>query len=350
VEPKRCFWLSPDAYETPCKARPVRALLFLIVYRRIPSYRSSMYPAVYPSPSLEPRGYTDVKRAEIKRRPLSDTALASLEPDTGEYRELDGSGLYFRVKPDGQKSWQLRYKNYLGKWSWLGLGGYPKVSGALARTKAAEHRKELANGGDPIVARKARQAAERDAATNTFELLAQEWLNIRTPTWETTTAKRTAGALKLHVFPVFGKRPYMEIAPKEWMDFLQTLERRGILEQMSRVRRSCKEIYDLARVTGRATHNPLEGLSRFLQSKPSENFAHVTAVELPELLRAIRSYPHASDLRLGLQLLTLTGVRPSELREAPWSEFDLDNGLWSIPAARMKKRREHLVAVIAPGD
>ena len=63
---------------------------------------------------------------------------------------------------------------------------------------------------------------------------------------------------------MFGKRSYTEITPKLWMDFLQTLERKGILEQMKRVRRSCKEIYDLTRVTGRAIHNPLDGLSRFL--------------------------------------------------------------------------------------
>ncbi|PFG59770.1 uncharacterized protein DUF4102 [Pseudomonas poae] len=77
-----------------------------------------------------------MKRSEIKRRPLSDTVLASLEPDIKEYREQDGNGLYFRVKPDGQKSWQLRYKTPAGKWSWLGLGGYPEVSGAFARQKA----------------------------------------------------------------------------------------------------------------------------------------------------------------------------------------------------------------------
>ena len=54
-----------------------------------------------------------MKRAEIKRRPLSDTVLANLEPETKEYRELDSNGLYFRVKPDGNKSWQLRYKNLM---------------------------------------------------------------------------------------------------------------------------------------------------------------------------------------------------------------------------------------------
>lgn len=51
-----------------------------------------------------------MKRSEIKRRPLADTTLAGLEPDSKEYRELDGNGLYFRVKPDVGKSWQHRYK------------------------------------------------------------------------------------------------------------------------------------------------------------------------------------------------------------------------------------------------
>src|SRR3546814_7248708 len=87
-----------------------------------------------------------MKRSDIKRRPLSDTALVNLAPEAGAYRELDSSGLYFRVKPNGQKSWELRYKKPDGKWSWLGLGGYPEVSGALARQKAAELRSDAAEG------------------------------------------------------------------------------------------------------------------------------------------------------------------------------------------------------------
>lgn len=61
-----------------------------------------------------------MKRSDIKRRPLSDTALVHLAPEPGAYRELDSSGLYFRVKPNGQKSWELRYKKPDGKWSWVG--------------------------------------------------------------------------------------------------------------------------------------------------------------------------------------------------------------------------------------
>ena len=284
-----------------------------------------------------------MKRTAIKRRPLADTTLAGLEPDAKEYRELDSNGLYFRVKPDGQKSWQLRYKTPAGKWSWLGLGGYPSVSGSQAREKAAELRADMADGKNPIATKQARKSAELAAANNTFEALGREWFETRRHAWEDGTAKRIIGALELHVFPVFGKRLYAEILPMEWMEFFRSMEQKGIIDQMGNVRRYCKEAYDLARITGRAVFNPIEGLHKFLKTKPAENYAHVSANELPALLRAINGYPHSHIVRLGLRLMILTGTRPSELREAPWAEFDLDAGLWSIPAARMKKRRDHVV-------
>lgn len=287
-----------------------------------------------------------MRRSEIKRRPMADTVLATLEPEAKEYRELDGNGLYLRVRPDGNKSWQLRYKKPDGKWSWLGLGGYGngphQLTGAQARKKAAELQDDAAHGKNPMATKRARKAAEIEAANNTFEHLAREWYATKCQTWTEGTSVRTIGTLEKHVFPVFGKRPYTSILPMEWMEFLRGLEKTGIIEQASRIRARCQDIYDLARVTGRATHNPLEGLHKFLQTKPSENYAHVSLAELPALLRAIRSYG-TRDVCIGLQLLAMLGSRPSEVREATWSEFDLDAGLWLIPAERMKRRRDHLV-------
>lgn len=286
-----------------------------------------------------------MKRSEIKRRPLADTTLAGLEPEPAAYRELDGAGLYFRVKPNGGKSWELRYKKPDGKWSWLGLGGYPEVSGSLARQKAAELRTDAAEGKNPIATKQARKAAEIEAANDTFEALAREWYASRLNGWDAGTAKRVLGALERHVFPAFGKRQYTGILPMEWMELLRGMEQQGILEQMSRVRAYCKDVYDLARVTGRAINNPLDGVHKFLSSGKAENYAHVSADELPALLRAIRSYPHAKDVQIGLRLLTLLAVRPRELREACWSEFDFTRKLWTIPVERKgrKKGREHLV-------
>lgn len=87
-----------------------------------------------------------MKRIAIKKRPLSDTTLASLEPEDKDYRELDGNGLYFRVQPNGKKSWLFRYKKADGKWSWLGLGAYPMVGAANARKRAAELQEDATMG------------------------------------------------------------------------------------------------------------------------------------------------------------------------------------------------------------
>lgn len=175
-----------------------------------------------------------MKRSDIKRRPLADTVLASLEPETKEYRELDGDGLYIRVKPDGSKSWQLRYKKADGKWSWLGVGGYGtgdhQLTGEQARRKVRELRDSTAKDGSIMATKRAKKAAELEATNNTFEHLAREWYATKCKTWTEGTAVRTIGALEKHVFPVFGKRPYTSILPMEWMEFLRSMEQTGIVD------------------------------------------------------------------------------------------------------------------------
>ena len=284
-----------------------------------------------------------MKRTEIKRRPLSDTVLANLEADEKEYRELDGNGLYIRVKPDGNKSWQLRYKKPNGKWSWLGLGGYPEISGQLARKKAKELLDDVSKGENPIISKQERKQQELEQNNATFELLAREWLDTKLNSWVADTMTRNKGALEKHIFPIFGKRLYTTIKPIEWMNLLKGIQQeKGIYEQVNRMRAMCRDIYDFAKVTGRIDYNPLEGIQKYLQQGKKENMAHVSETELPTLIRAINNYP-TMDVRMGLQLLVMLFCRPTELRGAKWDEFDLEQGLWNIPEERMKKRREHVV-------
>ena len=190
-----------------------------------------------------------MKRLDIKRRPLADTVLATLEPETKEYRELDSNGLYFRVKPDGNKSWQLRYKKADGKWSWLGLGGYPEVSGQLARKKANELLEDVSRGDNPIITKQERKRQELELNNATFEVLAREWLDTKLNAWVHDTMTRNKGALEKHIFPVFGKRLYTNIKPIEWMNHLKGIQQQhGIYEQVNRVRAMCRDIYDYAKV------------------------------------------------------------------------------------------------------
>lgn len=284
-----------------------------------------------------------MKRSEIKKRPLSDTTLENLESEVKDYRELDGNGLYFLVKPNGTKFWQLRYKRLDGKWSWLGIGGYPNVKGKLARKKAQDFLNDIGNGIDPVLSKQEKKAKELELSTATFEALAREWLNTNINKWVQDTMTRNKGALEKHIFPVFGNRLYSDIRAVEWMTLLKGIQQeKGINEQVNRIFTMCRNIYDYAKVTGRMDYNPLEGMGKFLDKGKKNNMPHVSEQELPALLRAINNYP-TLDSRIGLQLLTMLFCRPSELREAKWHEFDLELGIWNIPEERMKKRREHVV-------
>jgi len=284
-----------------------------------------------------------MKRSDIKKRPLSDTVLENLESEDKDYRELDGNGLYFFVKANGTKSWQLRFKKPDGKWSWLGIGGYPSIKGKLARKKAQELLNDIGNGLNPILTKQDRKAKELEDNTATFEALAREWLDTKLNRWVADTMTRNKGALEKHIFPTFGKKLFTSIRPIEWMNHLKGIQQEfKIYEQVNRIAAMCRDIYDYAKVTGRIDYNPLEGLGKFLEKGKKENMAHVSERELPALLRAINGYP-TLDSRIGLQLLAMLFCRPSELREAKWHEFDLDNALWNIPEERMKKRREHIV-------
>lgn len=284
-----------------------------------------------------------MKRTQIKRFPIADTALENLEPEASEYRIKDSESLYFRVAPSGKKSWVFRYKREDGKWSWISLGAYPLISGAKARKKARELLNDIVDGKNPVFTKKQKQEKELSERKDLFKALAQEWLTIRQGNWVEATFVRNKGALEKHIFPKFGHRPFDSILAVEWFNHLRAIQvEQGINEQVKRILTMCRDIYNLAKVTGRIEYNPLEGIHKYLENGMSKSMPHVGTEDVPDLLRTIRRYP-AEETRIGLLLLSYLFCRPSELREATWDEFNFKTKIWSIPAERMKKRREHIV-------
>ncbi|CAA0222977.1 MULTISPECIES: tyrosine-type recombinase/integrase [Acinetobacter calcoaceticus/baumannii complex] len=289
-----------------------------------------------------------MKKADIKRFPMQDSTLSSLEPDLKEYRVNDGENLHFVVHPKGNKRWELRYKKPSDlKWTWLGLGAYPEISGKLARQKAAEARQLLANGIDPKEYKEEQKQALLNSDQFSFNNLAEEYCNSKK--WTDATRTRNVGALNNHVYPVMGSRDYRKITKREWLDLIQQIQKKPhpttgkpIVEMGNRVRGLCRDIYDLAEVTGRIDHNPLSGIEKFIEKHEQQNMDSVKIDELPKLLVDIRSYPSRMT-SIGLQLLSMLACRPTELREAVWSEFNLEKALWIIPPERMKKRVEHTI-------
>ena len=155
-----------------------------------------------------------MKRNTIKKRPLSDTTLANLEPEDRDYRERDTGALYFVVQKTGKKSWQLRYKNEKGVWSWKGIGGYPSVSGAVARRKANELLEKLANG-EILETRKQTKQKQQEIEGQKFSKLMNEWLDTKKSVWGVTTFDKAQKSINRHIIPKFGHRDYSEITPQD---------------------------------------------------------------------------------------------------------------------------------------
>lgn len=281
-------------------------------------------------------------RKDIKKRPLSAKVLESLQPEAKDYRELDDNGIYFVVKKYGTKSWQFRYKNSLGKWDWLGVGSYPKISAKLARQKAQEFNVALSNG-EILITKKVLIEHQKNLQQQSFEFLMTEWLDTKAKTWGKTTFDKAVKSIYKHLIPTFGTRHYQDISPKEWFDFFQGLQRNlGIHTQIEKLVSYVRSSYDWAKFQGHIQTNPLEGMSKHLDKYESGNMHFVKINELPELIRKIRSNKKRA-IGIGLELLILLFPRPSELRCAKWAEFNLAQAIWIKPAHNTKTRQEHHV-------
>ena len=276
-----------------------------------------------------------MKRCDIKKRPLPTAALDGLEPEDKEYRELDGNGLYFRVQPNGKKSWLFRYKKESGKWSWLGLGAYPAVKAVFARKKAADLQESIFNGIEPETKESIRQQKiiEADAL---FSKLMDDWLLTKVNNWDAVTYDKAVKSINRHIIPEFGHRNYAEIPPQDWLIFFQSLQDElGIYTQIEKLTSYCRGSYNLAKFRKKIDANPLEGINEFLDKGDRGNMKHVDIDDYPELIRSIRKHP-SRPIAIGLELMALLFPRPSELREACWSEFDLNKAVWIKPVERMK--------------
>ncbi|MFL1561432.1 tyrosine-type recombinase/integrase [Pseudomonas sp. O64] len=230
-----------------------------------------------------------------------------------------------------------------GKQSHISLGTIDKVTLAQARQLASEARQLVAQGRHPGLERKAVRAQAAISRANTFKGLALEWHRHKSSRWSVGYASDVIEAFELDIFPKVGNLPLTEIKPMQWLQVFRRIESRGALEKLRKVRQRCQEVYRFAIATGRAEYNPIADIGGALQTPTTQHYPFLPIEEIPKLISSIQVCPGHDIVKIATRLLILTGVRTAELRGAPWSEFDLNNALWLIPAVRMKMRRAHLV-------
>lgn len=273
---------------------------------------------------------------------LTDTAIRNAKPRDKIYRIADADGLCLEVTPAGSKLWRYRYR-FDGKAKMLALGAYPAVKLLEARTRRDKAREVLAHGSDPGEHRKAQQRA-RMAELATFEALANEWYGYHAPRWAESTRYKARLYLDNDILPIIGSRPARELTRPELVMLVRKVEKRGALNAAGKIRQWLHQIFRFGLAKGVIEANPATDLD--VVAAPvtaARHHPHITFAELPALLEQLEATSMHTLTRCAIRLLILTAVRPGELRQAPWSEFDLESATWTIPKERMKARRPHVV-------
>lgn len=270
---------------------------------------------------------------------LTEGVLRAAAPREKPYKLFDSSGLFVIVNPNGSRWWRLKYR-YGGKERGISLGVYPVVSLKLARQRRDEARARLADGIDPSHQRQ----AEKVAQTLTFELIAQEWLDLQSKKLAAITIAKARWILEKLVYPDLGARPVSQIKAPDLLAVLRKIEARGTYQTAHRTKQRVGQILRYAIATGRAERDVSVDLRGALAPIVTTNHAAITEpARIGELMWAIAGFVGEPITRASLKLLPLVFVRPGELRNAEWEEIDFANSEWRIPARKMKMRRPHIV-------
>ena len=291
---------------------------------------------------------------------LSAKRVAALN-EPGRYG--DGRGLYLEVSNAGGRSWMLRYERSdtrpgrAGKRRerWMGLGAVADYTLEEARERARKARQLLNDGIDPIEARQtertrqATEAALAQAASITFEECAKQYYNYHSFKW--TNAKHSAefiSTLRRYAIPAFGKLPVAAINTALVLKALDPIWRTKTVTA-GRVRGRIESVLDFAKTRGyRTGENPAAWQGNLVHALPAPGLiakvAHHAALpyaEVPPFLGQLRG--RQGIAARALEYTILTAARTGEVIRAQWSEFDLGGKVWTIPAQRMKMKKEHRV-------
>lgn len=280
----------------------------------------------------------------IQTTPLTDTQIKKAKPQEKEYNLNDGNGLALRVKPTGSKLWLFNYYRPISrKRANLSIGKYPDLSLAKARAKAVSARELLADGIDPKEQRDNNLKAKQAILKHSFQMVANDWLKLKASEVKEGTYKTISSTLINHIFPIIGKVPITAITAPQVITALRPIEAKGNLEVIARVCQYLNQIMRYAVNHGIIHSNPLAGIKEVFMANKVTNNPHIKPEQLPELLQAIAEANIKKVTRWLILWQLHTMTRPAETALAQWSEIDLENNIWIIPAERIKTGLDHKV-------
>ncbi|MGT6549884.1 integrase domain-containing protein [Escherichia coli] len=277
-------------------------------------------------------------------RPLTNNEILKANPREKDFTLHDGDGLFLLVKTSGKKLWRFRYQRPTsGSRTNLSLGSYPALTLASARQIRDQYLTTLAQGIDPQQQQEQASEQRQIELDSIFSTVATNWFQIKNKSVTEDYAKDIWRSLDKDVFPAIGAIPVQEIKARTIVEALEPIKARGALETVRRLVQRINEIMIYAVNTGLIDANPASGVGMAFEKPKKQNMPTLRPEELPQLMRSLVMSNLSVPTRCLIEWQLLTLVRPSEASGARWAEIDLVAKLWTIPAERMKAKREHIV-------
>jgi integrase len=273
---------------------------------------------------------------------LTAKEVQEAKPRNTRYLLHDGDGLVLEVMTSGSKIWRFRDQRG-GREIKITLGKYPSLSLQDAREKRYELKKAQLDGLD---IHEVLNPPKSTVLKPTFAEVANEWFvrYVEGKKSEIHT-KKVRSRLDRYLFPVLGAKPVEDITASELLQTIQSVEELGYINLAHDVKNIAGQVLQYAVLTGKAVHNVAADLKGELQPEKPRRKPYpslVTSKDVTELIKKIDAYS-VPIVRLIMLFSAYTFQRPGEIREAEWSEFDLNEAEWRIPPERMKRGRAHIV-------
>ncbi len=275
---------------------------------------------------------------------LTATQIKNVKPQQKDFLLSDGNGLYLIVRTTGTKNFSFKYSQpKTGKRKTLSLGEFPILGLADAREKAFNLKSMVSKGIDPIEQLEKELQTELIQKDSTFEKVATEWFEIKKTRITTDYADDIWRSLVNHAFPSLGKMSITEITAPDAIQILRPLQQSGRLEMVKRICQRLNEIMVFAVNTRLIEHNKLAGIKSAFPHPEAKSYPTINRDQLPEFLQRLKFANLFSLTRCLIEFQLHTMTRPTEAASAEWKEIDFDKNIWTIPAEKMKMKRDHVI-------
>jgi integrase len=261
-------------------------------------------------------------------------------------KHFDGGGLYLLVKGTQPSSrlWRMKYR-YGGKEKLLAIGKYPEISVKEARLARDEAKRNLRDGIDPSQSKVTAKKILADEISNSVKACTYRWIEKMSSGWGDKTRHTTESLFLRDVFPYIGGKPITQVGTLDILSIVLRVEKRGANFQAKRLLMKLGAFFRWAIVNQLVKDNPiisLRGAEIFKGYKVTHRAA-LSSNAIGQFLKDLEGFSGERIVRLAVEFLMHTALRPGEVRHIRWEDIDFDKGTITIPAENMKMRRAHVV-------